>query len=306
MVAPEQQMVRGATKSELPGLTGIRGLAALAVVLYHYGVPGFSYGWLSVDVFFVLSGYVLSHVYRDGVVRSEFLWSRGARTIPTHLVATSLVGAAAIAVQGASIYTLLGNLALVDIINPPTWSLIVEWSAYLVFAALAPLPVCRRAPGWPLFLAGYGIAMIGLANGGITKLGDPALTGAHFLRGIGWFAAGVGLHRLGLRPQRTWLLDNRLAVWLGNISYPLYLSQYLPILLWGRDPAWLGIAVSFALAVSLHHAVEAPARRWLRGLPAASLAGIAGIRQRSGFPGPRDEHPLGHRASRMGMPKDVK
>lgn len=47
--------------SEIPGLTGVRGILALVVLLYHLGyAPG---GWLAVDGFFLLSGIVLTHVY---------------------------------------------------------------------------------------------------------------------------------------------------------------------------------------------------------------------------------------------------
>src|SRR5690242_10504277 len=100
-------------RDDLPALTGVRGYAALAVVLYHYRVPGFGWGWLSVDVFFVLSGFVLAHVYRDGLRPSEFLWARFARTIPTHLVATSLVGLAMMQFTDITPAALLCNLALV-------------------------------------------------------------------------------------------------------------------------------------------------------------------------------------------------
>lgn len=264
-------------RDDLPGLTGLRGYAALAVVLFHYSVPGFSWGWLSVDVFFVLSGFVLSHVYRDGLDRADFLWARTARTIPTHLVATALVGAAAVALCGNGMAEFVRSLALTAVINPPTWSLTVEWGAYLVFAGPAPTMLFHRTPARVLLLIGYTMAIIGLFDGGATRFGEPALTWPHFMRGIGWFAVGIALYRLGVRPPRCWLYDNRLALWLGDISYPMYLIQFLPIFLWGIEPTWLGIAVTLGLAVVLHHAVEAPARRWLRGMVGSNKAGAGSL-----------------------------
>ena len=44
----------------LAGLDGIRGLAALAVVLYHAGVAWLPAGFLGVDVFFIVSGFLIT------------------------------------------------------------------------------------------------------------------------------------------------------------------------------------------------------------------------------------------------------
>ena len=43
-----------------PDVEGLRAVAILLVVAYHVGVPGFSGGYVGVDVFFVLSGYLIT------------------------------------------------------------------------------------------------------------------------------------------------------------------------------------------------------------------------------------------------------
>ena len=59
---------------EIQSLTPLRGIAAIWVICFHYGVVYFSFhperftfvlnkGYLAVDMFFMLSGFVLSHVY---------------------------------------------------------------------------------------------------------------------------------------------------------------------------------------------------------------------------------------------------
>ncbi|QTP13918.1 acyltransferase [Serratia symbiotica] len=52
---------------EIKSLTGVRGIAAVYVVIYHIINPSESYfinnGYLGVDIFFVLSGYVLSYTH---------------------------------------------------------------------------------------------------------------------------------------------------------------------------------------------------------------------------------------------------
>jgi peptidoglycan/LPS O-acetylase OafA/YrhL len=93
------------SKESLPQFTGLRGLAALIVLFYHIRslqdqeltfsvVDAFSrFGELGVDVFFVLSGFILSVVYEksfsacinwDGL--HKYGWARFSRIYPLHFV----------------------------------------------------------------------------------------------------------------------------------------------------------------------------------------------------------------------------
>src|SRR4051794_9538616 len=75
-------------------LDGLRGIAVLVVLLYHFGAAIGTGGYLGVDTFFVISGFVVTLALRRsdarGRSRLEFFLRRGARLLP-NLVAFLLV-----------------------------------------------------------------------------------------------------------------------------------------------------------------------------------------------------------------------
>src|SRR5207248_4950980 len=89
--------------SELPALTALRGIAAVGVLLFHSSYYAYHFaggsppwlwrrGYLAVDLFFFLSGFVLTHVYgrrlTDGKswpAIGRFLWARFCRIYPASL-----------------------------------------------------------------------------------------------------------------------------------------------------------------------------------------------------------------------------
>jgi peptidoglycan/LPS O-acetylase OafA/YrhL len=177
----------------LPGLTGLRGLAALWVVLYHYCslyLPALdadwlgglmSRGYLAVDLFFLLSGFVLAHVYSDVAERQgfaffrSFMRARVARIYPLHLFVLALFVAMAFAVRGVhyaldgsyyplpltgarSLEALVANVFMLQGVqaselswNYPAWSISVEFAAYLLFPLVIGL--LWRVSGRSLFVA---------------------------------------------------------------------------------------------------------------------------------------------------------
>lgn len=266
---------RHTRREDLPVLTGIRGIAAATVVLAHYAIVPAPLAGLAVGVFFALSGFVLAHVYRDGLRVGPFLRARAARTLPVHVVTTALI---ALSVPGLGWERAGAALIGLAIVNPPAWSLIVEWYAYGLFAIgggarkLAPAAILALA----LLAVAAGVGLeLALPDSGLFV----AFGGWYRVPlGVGGFLAGIGLYRLGLRPRASWLTDNRVSLWLGDISYPLYLGHLLPGYWLFADtspPLWQVagcIVAALALAAALHHAVEQPGRRMLRQM---TLRGIA-------------------------------
>jgi len=162
----------------LKPLTSLRFFAAMWVVLYHYwpnlavaGTPALvAKGYLGVECFFVLSGFILCHVYlasfEEGRFRyADFLWTRLARIYPMHLamlIAIGLMGGLALVAGFAvdpnvvALSALPANLALTQAWgfapvagwNHPSWSISAEWFAYLLFPAFALAAMrLRRHPG---------------------------------------------------------------------------------------------------------------------------------------------------------------
>jgi len=159
-------------------LTSLRFLAAIWVVLYHYWphlqvgfTPGLvAKGYLGVELFFVLSGFILCHVYLREAERGTFrwrgfIWARLARIYPLHLavlVGVGLMGAAA-ALAGVSVdpnltdlHALPAHLTLTHAWglspvagwNHPSWSISAEWFAYLLFPAFAWLALKLKSRPW--------------------------------------------------------------------------------------------------------------------------------------------------------------
>ena len=152
----------------LPTLTGVRGFAALAVLFYHIRggmagylpgavIDGFAHGYLAVDLFFVLSGFVLWWNYGPAFVAEgtraapRFLARRIARIFPLHLaiLAAMALFALALLASGRDPGPHYGFAALpahallvqnwgftADLRwNDPAWSISTEWAAYLLLAA---------------------------------------------------------------------------------------------------------------------------------------------------------------------------
>ncbi len=226
-------------------LDALRGLAACAIVLFH---SPFQLGerptalihnaYLFVDLFFVLSGFVLSHRYGErlaaGMSVTDFARRRLARLYPLHafllfvfLFYGGLKQALHLAGFGPepnfiandpatflSSLLLLQGLGLHDHLawNVPSWSVSVEFFAYLIFALL--LKGLDRGQGpWlamAFSLSAY-VALVLLGKESLDVTYDYAL-----LRCLGGFYAGVALYRW----QRRWATDTlrRPLLWEGAVT----------------------------------------------------------------------------------------
>jgi peptidoglycan/LPS O-acetylase OafA/YrhL len=194
-------------------LTGVRFVAAVWVMLYHYQAPLAALGWLvpvlheflrvgrlGVDLFFALSGFIITHTYLQKMgprltwPRSRhFLWLRLARIWPVHFVMLNVAGLAVVAqsVLGSGDATQKDWLTPVDYLkqlllvhewgpdpqrgwNYPAWSLSMEWLAYLLFPLLVLLLWRfhqRLSTRW--LCVAWVVVLLPLLWYGTTYIGDP-------------------------------------------------------------------------------------------------------------------------------------
>jgi len=152
-------------------LEGLRGVAVIAVLLFHLELPWAAGGFVGVDAFFVLSGFLITGLLirereRMGRISLPAFYARRVRRIlPAALVTIGVtVGAAAlvlapldvpaVTLDGASSALSIGNIrfaiAATDYFGPATpspfrhfWSLGVEEQFYLVWPALMILALAR-------------------------------------------------------------------------------------------------------------------------------------------------------------------
>ncbi len=175
------------SKSEryIPAIDGLRAISVIAVLLYHLTLPWWPGGFLGVDLFFVISGYVITRLILDSIERSsaldlrKFYRSRIRRLFPAliFMVVTTTLFIGVWAPETVKrfvsdlpyLFTGLMNWALVareqdyfsTIGRPPllqhTWSLAVEIQFYLLWPLIL-LFVLRffgkkRIPAFALFFA---------------------------------------------------------------------------------------------------------------------------------------------------------
>jgi len=286
-------------------LDSVRGIAALSVVIHHVvisrtviaafpqkawiDVPFFHNAWLFVDLFFVLSGMVISLNYATSDLRGfslrEFVVRRLARIYPLHivtlvamlmlrfarlgLVAIGIFAVAPIQTEVNTGYSfflnvlLLHSMGLLDHLswNGPSWSISTEFYTYLLFGVL--LLWAQHFGSRRLFYAASVVLVIGSVLLIVFGLGKQSLdfhTDFGFLRCVLSFFIGVLTVKIvsGLPPTS-------LRVTPSMVQIGALLAGLLIICLVGTYPA-ISFAAPFVFAVLLGSLKAFPAAWPLPGL----------------------------------------
>lgn len=258
----------------LKQLTALRFFAAMWVVSFHFwpslgsAMPKLvAKGYLGVELFFVLSGFILSHVYLRSFGERRFsytgfLWARLARIYPVHLA--TLVGLGAVVAGAAALGMTSGDkvlawsslpaqltltqawgLAPQGGWNHPSWSISAEWFAYLTFPGFAFVawPLRKR----PRLATALALALVIALEVGFERLAGIPLTRATIawgaLRIVPCFALGCAVYLLWSTRPLAWR-PGALAASAGALAGIVLAAEV-------GAPDWLSIALFGALIFSL-------------------------------------------------------
>jgi peptidoglycan/LPS O-acetylase OafA/YrhL len=243
-------------RAEVRALTGLRGVAALLVALYHINPELIAptaagrfvgKGYLWVDLFFVLSGFLLAMNYASRFAGGwrlgawlDFLLHRVARIYPLYLVLVAASLAYSLLLYGglhaaapppavalsAPARDVAANLLMVqswglgESIDGVAWSLSTEWAAYLVF----PLLVAAALFGRPRAAVAAALGAIAVVVATVTLTSHDgayhsgpldAYDGATLeplLRCLGGFVLGLVTYRLSRSPRATAIAGHDLTI----------------------------------------------------------------------------------------------
>lgn len=169
-------------KRQIPELESIRGLAALLVAIFHAPgwyrqkelIPIIANGYLMVDLFFVISGFVIYRAYIDNIQTGSQFWRfqflRFGRLYPVHLtVLIFILLTTAVPFYETDWLVLMQQLLLIQSIGPwghpisfnfPAWSISVEFYTYALFGIIALKAKKRSA----IIFASLAVVSICLLN----------------------------------------------------------------------------------------------------------------------------------------------
>ncbi|HVG12801.1 MAG TPA: acyltransferase [Flavisolibacter sp.] len=275
------------SKKHFEVLDGLRGVAALAVVIFHFMEWVFTdfsknfiaHGFLAVDFFFCLSGFVIGYAYDDRMPRlgaKAFFTSRLIRLHPL-VIPGSLLGFLAFLVDpfltppatyspGTLLLLLLGSLFLIPLplmeerafnlfaFNAPSWSLFWEYIVNLLYA-LVLFRIGRRSLVVVTGLAALALCFVSYRAGNL--LGG--WNGASFWDGgarVAYsFSAGLLIYR------SNWIIKNKLGF--AAMAFLLSLAFILPWTQWNwiLEPAIVVLYFPLIVALGAGSSVTAGMKR---------------------------------------------
>ncbi|MBD1395261.1 acyltransferase family protein [Mucilaginibacter glaciei] len=256
-------------------LDGLRGVAALAVVCFHfmevaytdYSQDFIGHGFLAVDFFFCLSGFVIGYAYDDRMGKMgawEFFKSRLIRLHPL-VVLGSVMGLLAFVFDpftSPGTGNSAGNIALVFLasvlmipasvmterafnlfsFNAPAWSLFWEYVANIIYAFVL-FRIRRKWVLWLTILSGVGICIVAYQSGNLMGGWGGSSFWDGSIRISYSFLAGLLVYR------SNWIIKNNLGF--TGLAMLIALAFLMPFTKWNFITEPLVVLFYFPLLVAL-------------------------------------------------------
>jgi peptidoglycan/LPS O-acetylase OafA/YrhL len=268
----------------IPCLDGLRGIAALVVVLYHFNglflpqarLPHLERAYLSVDLFFLLSGFVMAHVYGNAMAADwrsawpDFAIARFARLYPLFVTATLALVVIVVVFgtpqqQSVPVSFSVAALALQPFLlqhwyvtlnwDYPSWSISTEAEAYVFFVPAAGTLISGKHSH---LMAACCVAVLVILS--VHETGSLASTQglAALLRTLPEFSLGVLLYRAHCRDtvsSRAWAAGVAvlfvLFAWLTQVDL-FAICAFACLIYYGANAAgWFGQLLNSKPSIAL-------------------------------------------------------
>jgi peptidoglycan/LPS O-acetylase OafA/YrhL len=258
----------------VPALDGLRAVAIVLVVSFH-AMPGFRFGMLGVDVFFVLSGFLITSLIAERIQsgdfsRRRFYLRRAIRLVPALVVTVVVLTPLGVVVMKGE-PTLLAAVAALLYLSPlvplnifrVTWTLAIEEWFYLLWPVVLgkffrDRLTLRQAAALVGTLAIAVQATMVLGPGSIAARPSALLAGAALAL---WWLDGARF-----RHQTLLLVFGLAALFVGAFAGPL---------LYGPLPFWLAVSGSVAIVGALASGAAGVVRRWLELAPMVAVGVVS-------------------------------
>jgi peptidoglycan/LPS O-acetylase OafA/YrhL len=259
----------------LPGLDGLRAIAVVAVMVYHASSEWLPGGFLGVDVFFVISGYLITllliaeHEKTGRVHLGRFWLRRARRLLPALFLMLLLLVTYTAIFRSDSLGQLRGDV-LAGVGYVSNWYQIVVGAGYTAAGDFAPLRHLWSLAVEEQFYLVWPLVMVALLRRGDRRIASSA---AWLVLAAVVITAGTALayHRgsigeCDVTPDAYWTIGDRCV----SKADGLYLSTIT------RAPGLL-LGSAFAMVWRPMAIMRSPMRTKARLLDVAALGGVAGL-----------------------------
>tara|TARA_B110000977_G_scaffold200543_1_gene291485 strand:+ start:682 stop:2643 length:1962 start_codon:yes stop_codon:yes gene_type:complete len=289
------EMTRPSTREYIPHIDGLRTLAVLSVFLFHLDVPGIEGGYLGVDVFFVISGYLITQIIKEASEQrrlsfTNFYARRIRRLFPALfvvMVMSTIVGVFVLsperlielahsgiaAVLSVSNFYFLSQSGYFDAASDTqvflhTWSLAVEEQFYLVWPVLISIVVALLTKQLQLMMIIF-LCLAGTGMSFVATIYDPSMA---------FYATPFRLAEFSLGAVLCWLSPTtKVSVWIVEGIVLIALSiLLLSFVLIGADsvfPGYIFFFPCFATATLIFMGKDSWIARGLLGNALMSYVG---------------------------------